>query len=75
MSPTKPVKATKPKRPKTNPKRSKRDWAVNSGIVISNVLVYVAECASILGVQHAAQAAALVFSTIEVCGGLSSSLY
>ena len=72
MSPKKQVKATKkpvvqPKRPKANLKTSKRDWAVNSGIVISTVLLNVAQCASILGVQHAAQAATMFFTTIEVC--------
>jgi len=70
MSPTKQVKAPKkpvvqPKRPKANPKTRKRDWAVNSGIVISNLVLNVAQCASMLGVQHAAQAASMVFNTIE----------
>jgi hypothetical protein len=74
MSPTKQVKATKkplvePKRSKTNRKTSKRDWAANGGLVISTALLNVAQCASLLGVQHAAQAAVTVFSTIEVCEG------
>lgn len=82
MSPAKQVKATKnpvvqPKRPKANPKTSKdtkRAWAVNSGIVISNVLLNVAQYAPLLGVQHAAQAASMVFTTLEVCGGTSFNL-
>ena len=63
-----------PKRPKANAKTSKRAWAVNSGIVISSVLVNIAQCSSVLGVQHAAQAASMVFNTIEVCGGISFNL-
>lgn len=79
MSPKKQVKATKkpvvqPKRPKTSLKTSKRAWAVNSGIVISTLLMNVAQCASVLGVQHAAQAAAMVFTTIEVCRRTSFNL-
>jgi hypothetical protein len=66
MSATKQAKKpVAPKRSKANPKTSKRAWVTNSGLVISNLLLYVAECASLLGVQHAAQAATLVFSTIE----------
>lgn len=76
------VKATKkpvvqPKRPKAKPKTSRdstRAWAVNSGIVISDVIVNVAQYASLLGIQHAAQAASLVFTTIQVCGGTSFNL-
>lgn len=67
----------KPKRPKNNPKTSKdlkRAWAVNSGIVVSSVLLSIAQGASLLGVQHAAQAASIFFTTIEVCGGRSFSL-
>jgi hypothetical protein len=79
MSPTKQVKATKkpvvqPKRPKANPRTTKRAWAVNSGIVISNLVLNLAQCASIIGVQHAAQAASTIFNTIEVCGGISFNL-
>jgi hypothetical protein len=68
MSPRKQVNAPKkPKRPKTSPKTSRRDrdWVLNSGIVVSTLLMNVAQCAPLLGVQHAAQAAAMVFNTIE----------
>ena len=85
MSPTKQleVEDTKkpviqPKLPKSNPKTSKNSKrtslstrAVNGGIVISNILLNIAQCASLPGVQHAAQAASMVFTTIEVCGGTS----
>lgn len=60
-----------PKRPKANPKTPKRAWAANSGLVISTVLLTVAQCSSVIGIQHAAQAAVTVFSTIEVCRGIS----
>jgi hypothetical protein len=73
MSPRK--KAKTPKRrvvqrktSKANPMTSKHAWAVNSGLVFSSVLLNVAQCAPLLGVQHAAQAAMTVFSTIEVSG-------
>jgi len=70
MSPTRPVKATKkpivePKRPKANPKTSKRALAVNSGIVIANVLSNVAQFAQIPGIKLAADAASMVFNTID----------
>jgi len=79
MSPTKQVKVTKkpvvqPNRRTTNPETSKRAWAVNSGMVISSALFTAAQCASLLGVQHAAQAVSMVFNTIEVCGGTSFNL-
>jgi hypothetical protein len=80
MSPTtqvKPIKKplVKPKRPKANPpKTSKRAWAVNSGIVISNVLSNVAELASLPGVKLAAEAVSMVFTTIDVCGRPSFNL-
>jgi len=70
MPPTKQASATKkpvvqPKRPKSNLKPSKRAWAVNGGLVVSGVLLNVAQYASLLGVQHAALAASTFFSTIE----------
>jgi hypothetical protein len=76
MSSRKQGKATKkpvidPKRSKANPQNTKRHWALNGGLIISSVLLNVAQSSSLLGIQHAAQAASTVFSTIEVCGKTS----
>ena len=76
MSPKNQGKATKkqvvePKRSNANPKTSKRDWALNSGLVISNVLYNVAEFAPIPALKYAAQAVATFLGTVEVCGGTS----
>ena len=80
MAPKKKVKATKkpvaqPKRPNTIPKTNKTGLAVNTGIVASSLLLNIAQCGSVLGVQHAAQAVNLLFNTIEVCGRISFNLY
>ena len=79
MPPTKQGKAAKkpvvqPTRPKSNLKPSKRAWAVNGGIVVSGVLLNVAQYSLLPGIQHAAQAASMFFATIEVRGG-HPSLY
>jgi hypothetical protein len=76
MSPKNQGKATKkqvvePKRSNANPKTSKRDWALNSGLVISNVLYNVAQFAPIPALKYAAQAGMTYLGTVEVCGGTS----
>lgn len=70
MSPKNQGKATKkqvvePERSKANPKTSKRAWALNSGLVISNVLYNVAEFAPIPALKYAAQAVATFLGTVE----------
>ena len=77
MPPTKQGKATKkrvvqPTRQKSNLKPSKRAWAVNGGIVVSEVLLNVAQYSlQPAAIKHAAQAASMFFTTIEVRGGTS----
>ena len=60
-----------PKRSKANSKTSKGAWALNSGLVVSNVLYNVAAFAPIPGLKYAAWAVATFVGTVEVCGGTS----
>ena len=67
MPPKKPLQATdKPLyRPNGTTKAAK---ALNSGMVVSGLLLEIGQLASIVGLQHAAMAASAVISTIDVRG-------
>ena len=64
-------RVVQPTRPKSNLKPSKRAWAVYGGIVVSDVLLNVAQHSLLPGIYRAAQAALMFFTTIEVRGGTS----